>query len=494
MKLNKRHINNIALKMLVILQLSFLSIMGIGCKKLIEVPAPTTSITSASAYNDDATAASVLTGIYASIAQNNFIGGGLSSTSFFCGLSADELTLYSGANSTLFSAYYTNALTNVNGGYPGDFWGVSYAIIYDANSAIQGLTATTSLTPAVKQQLLGEATFMRAFCYFYLVNLYGDVPLVTGTNYTTNAVVPRTPKAQVWQQIITDLKTAQGLLSKNYLDATLLNVTSYRVRPTYWAATALLARVYLYYGNLTGNASNYAKADSAASVVIANTSQFSLEPLTNVFLANNNNEAIWQLQPVTANENTPDAWTFIIPSTGPNAGQSPVYLNNSLLNSFEAGDQRKTNWVDTITVSGTLYYFAYKYKSATYGAAVTEYEDVLRLGELYLIRAEAQANGAGNGLSGALADLNAIRTRAGLPNSTATQSTIAAAILHERQVELFTEWGHRWLDLKRTGNIDAVMSVVCPEKDGTWSSYKQLYPIALTELQRDPFLVQNQGY
>jgi len=95
----------------------------------------------------------------------------------------------------------------------------------------------------------------------------------------------------------------------------------------------------------------------------------------------------------------------------------------------------------------------------------------------------------------AQADLNAIRTRAGLPNTIAsTQPALLTAIQHERQVELFTEWGHRWLDLKRTGNIDAVMTIICSQKGSSWSSYQQLYPLPLVDIQMDPNLVQNIGY
>ncbi len=118
---------------------------------------------------------------------------------------------------------------------------------------------------------------------------------------------------------------------------------------------------------------------------------------------------------------------------------------------------------------------------------------VLRLAEQYLIRAEARAE-TGD-LTGALDDLNVIRSRAGLANSTAsTQEEILAAILHERQTELFTEWGHRWLDLKRTGNVDDVMPTVAAEKGGSWETTDQFYPVPLSEIDRNPNLTQTPGY
>ena len=85
--------------------------------------------------------------------------------------------------------------------------------------------------------------------------------------------------------------------------------------------------------------------------------------------------------------------------------------------------------------------------------------------------------------------------RAGLPETTpTTQREIEEAILHERKVELFTEWGHRWLDLKRTGAMDSVMTRVAGEKGTTWQPYFKLFPIPQYEIQQNPNLVQNPGY
>ena len=468
-----------------------------GCKKLVDVAPPTTSITGASVYTADATAAAVMTGMYANISTASPVTvGAIPSLSLYPELSGDELTLWSGVITVNTNSYYKNSLSANTAGY--EYWNTLYPYILRCNLAIEGLNASTSLTPAVKQQLLGEAIFMRAFFYFYLVNLYGDVPLSLSSDYTATEALSRAPAGQVYLQIITDLRNAANLLSPNFLDATVLNNSAERVRPSKWAAEALLARTYLYYANL-GNSSYYAKADSAASVVIANTAQFSLSTINNVFLRAGlgNNEAIWQLQPVNTNSsytNTPDAYFFIITTAGPGQGaNSGAYLSNGLLNSFEAGDLRKMNWVGSVTANGILYYYPYKYKLIT--GPVNEYSMMLRLGEQYLIRAEARAQ-EGN-IAGTQADLNAIRTRAGLSNTTAaTQGTLLTAIMQERRVELFTELGHRWLDLKRTGTVDLVMGTggACAAKGGTWVTTQQLYPLPPYDLQLDHNLKQNSGY
>jgi hypothetical protein len=472
-----------------------LSLAMTGCKKLVEVDPPVTSVTGASVYGADATASAVLTGLYFKISGGVFYspGSGITTLSMYAALSADEFTLWSGVTNATQLAYYTNTLSTVTAG--SEYWSPAYANIFTCNSAIEGLNGSAALTPAVKQQLLGEAKFMRAFFYFYLVNLYGDVPLIVSTDYKVNAALGRTPRAQVYQQIIDDLKEAQGLLSSDYLDATLLKVTSERVRPTKWAATALLARTYLYNGD-------YANAEAQASIIINNSPAYKLVSLNSTF-GKNSNEAIWQLQPVTTGTitNTQDGYYFTVPAAGPNStlvNGNPVYLNTRLLNSFEANDKRRTigNWVNSVTVNGTTYYYPYKYKVST-GTSVSEYLMVLRVGEQLLIRAEARAQqNKITGPGSAEPDIDSIRVRAGLLGVTAnTKDAMLAAIYHERQVELFTEWGHRWLDLKRTNAVDTVMGVVTPQKGGiTWSTNQQLYPLPAGDLQKNPNLAQNNGY
>jgi hypothetical protein len=119
------------------------------------------------------------------------------------------------------------------------------------------------------------------------------------------------------------------------------------------------------------------------------------------------------------------------------------------------------------------------------------------LAEQYLIRAESRVHGASGGIIGAIDDLNVIRMRADLPplSYNLSQSEVVQAILQERRIEFFAEFGHRWLDLKRTDNVDSVMQVITPLKGGgQWKSFQQYYPIPYSELLRDPKLKQTPGY
>jgi len=464
---------------------------GISCKKLVRVDTPPTSLSETNIFTNDATAAAVLTGIYAKMSADNSNSTitGFTSISLYSSLSADELSLYD-PNDQTYGGYYRNALTSSPNVSTIDYWSTIYPLIFITNAAIDGLNSSSTLTPAVKQQLLGEAKFMRAFCYFYLVNLFGDVPLVLSTDWKANTSLTRASKAQVYQQIIDDLKDAQNLLHTDYLMSDAL--TPYpansmeRTRPTKWAAAALLARVYLYTGD-------YPNAETQATMVIDSSALYVLSGLDSVFLKNST-EAIWQLQPVGTgtNSNTGEGRIFILPPSGP-AFDFPVYLSTDILNSFESGDQRRVHWVDSVATAGTIYYFPFKYKIGAVTTTTQEYCMVLRLAEQYLIRAEARIQQ--NDIGGARNDLNIIRARAGLGNTSANDKpSLLAAMLQERRVELFTEWGHRWLDLKRTNTVDAVMSLVTPTKGGTWATTAQLYPIPLTELKTAPQLAQNPGY
>lgn len=453
-----------------------------GCKKLIEVNTPTTSISTKNVYTNDQTAIAVLTGLYTIISGSPATGSDLTSIGLITGLSGDELTLYSGAGDPRLKAYYQNNLKN-NTSFT-DFWAAIYNEVYVTNAAIEGLNSSSSLTPSVKQQLLGEAKFYRAFCYYHLLNMYGDVPLVIGTEYTVNIILSRSPKEKVWALIISDLQDAETLLTPNYLDGSLLAETTERIRPTKWAAAALLARSYLYTGD-------WKNAELRSTEVINNTALYNLDSLNKVFLMNSR-EAIWQLQPVNYHSNTEDAKIYVLPSTGPSIF-TPVYLSPQLINSFEPNDQRKRRWVDTVTSAGILYYYPYKYKLNSIDDPLGEYNTVLRLGEQYLLRAEARAQ-QGN-IKGAKDDLNLLRNRAGLQDYTNTdQVQLLAAIYHERQVELFTEWGHRWFDLKRIQTVNKVMEKVTPLKGGSWSPNWQLFPLPSYDIRTDGNLTQNAGY
>lgn len=453
-----------------------ISLFSISCKKFVTVDPPVTSPPSSTIYETDATAIAVLNGIYSQLVTSNIAGGSKSITALTA-LNSDELKNYS--VDPLLEQSYSNALRNSS---TFDFWGNLYKFIYATNSVIEGLNKSTGVSETVRQQLLGEVKFLRAYLYFYLVNLFGDVPLLLTTDYKANAKAGKTSTSEVYGQIIIDLKEAQGSLNENYIALDGILTTTERVRPNKFSATALLSRAYLYNGE-------WANAEAEATKVIGSSKYSLVTNLNNVF-KKNSSEAIWQLQPVIQQYNTADAIAFIL-TTAPGANYN-FALSDTLVSGFEANDARKTNWVRSLTSAGKTYHYPYKYQVTTAQPA-SEYVMMLRLAEVYLIRAEARTRQ--EKISEAQADLNTIRTRALLPTTTAaTQTLLITAIEAERQHELFTEMGHRWFDLKRLDRINQVMSTFTPLKGGTWSPDWRFYPIPQNEILLNTNLIQNDGY
>ena len=256
--------------------------------------------------------------------------------------------------------------------------------------------------------------------------------------------------------------------------------SSGQVRPDVLVASALLARVYLY-------RQQWQDAYNAANTVISS-GQYSLVTDLNQVFLDGSTEAIWQLPATGPNQVTAEAYNFIPQTSGT---VPPFPLNTWLINAFEPGDLRMQDWLGQVSVGGQTFYYPYKYKNVLTSSPTTEDYMILRLAEQYLIRAEASAE-LGNGVA-ALADVNTVRARAGLAASTAdpsSQPAVLNAVMHERQVELFTEWGSRWYDLKRTGLAATVLST---EKTG-WNINAALYPVPLLQLQDDVNLKQNPGY
>jgi starch-binding outer membrane protein, SusD/RagB family len=477
---------NTALRFFILI---FLCVTCFSCKKLVEVDPPYTSVNAENIFSSEANSIALLTSVYGKMSQASILSGGITSVSVFTGLSSDELTLYSGAFSNkIYLGYYQNSLlSSTTGAF--DIWVNIYPLIYTINFSIKGLSNNEKLSRPVRDQLLGEAKFVRAFFDFYLVNLYKNIPLVLTEDYQVNSNLQQSSPEDIYKQIIADLNEAINLLSSKYLDKTLLGETNERVRPTKWVASSLLARVYLYLGN-------YSASEVAATSVISNSSMYLIADSLNGVFLKSSPEAIWQLQPVNSGWNTSDAQTFVITANG-FIGSNPVYISDQLLNAFEADDQRQFKWLNSYTKSGIVYHFPFKYKSAKLNDPVTEYSVVFRLGEQFLIRAEAKAmQGNLSGNNGAIEDLNVIRRRAGLLDyfGVEEKDSVLTAINHERQVELFTEWGHRWLDIKRTGQVNSVMPSVTNLKGGVWSSNWQWYPIPQTELLKSPGFKQNLGY
>jgi len=465
-------------KMTIIFGIVF-SIMFTSCKKFLEIDPPKSSLVNETVFQNNDQATSAVTGMYTVMANaSSYASGSGNSITCFAGLSSDELIGYNTANKPFYENQLYPELAGVRTLYSG-----IYQSIYTANAVLEQLVISTGVTPPVKAQLRGEALFMRAFGHFYLVNLFHKVPLLLSTDYRITQKASQASVQNLYHQVIDDLLLAETLLNDAY-------PTDGRVRPNKSAVQAMLARTYLYM-------SDWANAEKYASLVINKTNTYSMVNLDAVFLVNSK-EAIWQLMPAT-NTNASDGTLFIPPAL--TAAPLVVSLSSEFaLNAFEANDNRKDMWVRNYTHSTGTYYYPYKYRARLASTPATEYSVVLRLAEQFLIRAEARINQDKIDLG--IADLNSIRTRArplptiSVPNPLPPLSAMlnkAAALLaveQERRVEMFCEWGHRWLDLKRTERANLILS---PKKT-QWQTTDLLYPVPQDEINRNPNIKQNDGY
>ncbi|MET0636632.1 MAG: RagB/SusD family nutrient uptake outer membrane protein [Chitinophagaceae bacterium] len=440
---------------------------SVSCKKFLVVDAPPMLTTTDYVFASDATAIATIDGIYSAMQANGnqFSAGAVT---FYAGLSSDELLYYSPSSRDLFAS---NDITEASHSILEDqFWNPAFNYIYTANLTLDKLNGSTGVSDGIKKRLTGEAKFIRAFCYFYLVNLFGDVPLALAADYRINEKLPRADITVVYGQIKSDLREAITLLPES-------NVGNARVRPSKWAAMAMLSRVCLY-------TQQWKEAETAASAILAS-NMFQLTTSPASVFGKASPETIWQLQPVQSNIATWEA-SEILPST---TEAPPSYIiPANFVNLLEAGDTRGA-WFSQRLFLGETVCYPTKYKQLQQSGTLNEYYVVLRLAEQYLIRAEARSQlGL---LDDGVSDVNEIRIRASLsPVTINNKADLELAIERERRVELAAEWGHRWMDLKRTNRASAILAPVKP----LWGPTDVLWPIPLKQLQANPQLVQNDGY
>ena len=446
-----------------------LAIAFSSCKKLIEIPAnPNDKVSTPRVYSDSLNVLGALTGIYANFGTGGF-GGSINTgyTSIYTSLASDELV------SLNPNEFYANEI-QVTSGTVSEIWRTAYAGIYQCNAFLEGLAASDGVSASFRQQVTGEVLTARSLYYFHLVNQFGDVPIITGTDFKVNALQKRMPADSVYDFILKDLTSAAGMLKVQY-------PSPGRMRPNLHVARALLAKVYLYSGAWQQ------AADLSGQIIESGT--YELVDPTKTFL-DGSKEALWQMPSLSTFAGIVDAMSLVPWS---NTIAPNYYLSSYLTDAFEANDLRKQAWLSLNTVvSGTTttpYYYPGKYKKTDVYATPLEGYMIFRLSEQYLINAEALAKL--NQLDAARMSLNKVRNRAGLLNTTAvSQDEVLAAIEKERFTELFAEQGNRWYDLKRTGKITSVLG----ERKPGFTATDALYPIPLNEINTNINMTQNPGY
>jgi hypothetical protein len=455
---------------ILIIVLSLSCILTVSCDSFVETEMPESQLPSSGVFDSYATASAALTDIYSKIRDKGMLTGQSSGISNTLGNYTDELNFYGLPNASA-SSFYINALLPGNN-IVQDYWSTAYNQIYAANSVIERSKRSTNLTEEQIKQLSGEALFIRALLHFYLTNFFGDIPYIISTDYKTNAKASKMTSSETRNLILQDLNKAIELLPSEYIRAE-------RTRPNKYVALALQARVYLY-------DEKWAEAANASSAVLNALSLYTLQnDLKTVFLKESK-ETLWQLQPSVSGKNTNEAAAFIFFTVPPSSSA----LSTELINSFQIGDLRKNNWTGSLSNGALTWYYPFKYKEFYSTPVSKEYSVVFRLSEQYLIRAESRARQGD--LIGAKEDIDKIRFRAGLNKTSAVSKQESIdAVLQERKWELFTEYGHRFFDLKRCVLLDEVLSNIKPG----WNITDKLFPLPQNEINLNPNLLpQNEGY
>jgi hypothetical protein len=427
-------------------------------------------------------------------------------------LASDDAYAGGGSNTDNpgMQAWNTFTLSSATPNVPPDLWSRNYSGIYRANVVLEKVTGVPGLTDALKARYTADMKFLRAYYYFDLVRLFGNIPLITAVLQQSDFFNQLQVKpALVYAQIEKDLNDAIPNLPAT-LDP------SENGRATKGAAQALLGKVILYQNDNT----RMQEAANDFEQVNSSPNYHLLPNYGDIFIPTNkfNAESVWEIVHTNASGRSwgsfgNDDGNVGVQMVGPRAYTGPVYESNTAGYGFNPltlslvtalkGDPRYAATVvniDSLAKAGyctydkTGYqntgYFVRKFAPlAQYQATVgviplnwTNDEIEIRLADTYLMEAEALVRGSGD-MSKAQSYLDKVRARVGLPSVPAT----LANIYNERRLELATE-GHRFFDLVRTGQASTVLA-----SKGFQAGKNEILPIPLQELNNTK-LVQNPGY
>ncbi|MEQ9289481.1 MAG: RagB/SusD family nutrient uptake outer membrane protein [Cyclobacteriaceae bacterium] len=406
-------------------------------------------------------------------------------------------------------------------------WNPLYQAIFRANVAISELSTRTfeGSEEVTRGYLIAEAQWLRAWSYFHLTQLFGNVPmpLVPAQSIET-ANLPATPREAIYAQIISDLQDAEANLP------TIRTIPAELGRPNVGTAKFLLAKVYLTMaGAQVNDASKMALAHSKIKEVIDNASAYGYELLpsyADAIYIDNNSERVWAIQQTQAVEGQGTAGTFVwagIGSTngGVPRGQAHGGWTQEFYDLYESGDTRRDvtmqySYIHSDTGEETFFsgqpvadYDGDPYKQ-TWGIPNNKYKDsdqgccdgdpdiiYYRYSDALLMYAEAE-----NSLNGPTATayeyLNMVRERGGasaLTPGSHTKEEFAELMFTERLLE-FTFECQELYDIRRLGKVQEIIeSAPLPVKEGTvYKAAFEVWPIPNTEVNANAELEQNPGW
>jgi hypothetical protein len=412
--------------------------------------------------------------------------------------------------------------------YPAGTWTADYTGIYRCNILLDQLAANGSvLTPALRTRYEGEAKFLRALYYLDLVRYFGKVPLIDhALEPQVVAKINRSPVADVYGLIISDLTTAIANLPASYAAADVGRATS-------WAAKGFLGLVYLTrsgpsYG-IAGpgmDSNEYAKAYALFNDITTNGPyQFATgtNAYANIFsyTNENNREVVFDVQYISGGVGQGASYPSILVTnnyfnaigvgTTFGTGDELRPASNNLLNSYATGDLRKAfslqaNYSTTTTPILTEPRAAFKkyINGALRGTSRTDWPInfiVMRYTDVLMMKAEAILKGGGGAQADVDAIMNQVRARAGVAGT--VTGTTYDQLMEERRREFVGE-GLRWHDLVRSGKAVTTMNAWILEQEPVPGTRRMryplnnndvLYPVPQAELAASSYLYeQNPGY
>jgi len=498
-----------------------LILFSASCKKEFLEQKDPNAIELATSFRTPDDVLSAVNGIYQSLRSSNNIGEN-------SGLWTDERSDDTGRNDNQSNAgepfQFGDFSILPSNTYLKSHWVSMYTTISRANVVLSNIDQVTFTDPAVKQQYVAEAKFLRAVAYFHIVRLWGDVPLVTKQLVTPEDVAANTfreKQATIYALIVADLKDALNSNLPNLQTGAGIGRTSKA------AINATLGQVYLTMATTQDQANRQSNLNGAKTYLLAvyNMRTFgalSTIPYTDVFDVTKKStcpELIWQIvnkqgdpnysSSIAAN-NQPTGETINSLKTTTGVGGNVI---PDLIKDYENNDPRMAFSVKYANASAVKDYFITKFRDTSPAASNLGYGGndwiLIRYADVILMLAEV-SNYLGD-TAGAIQYLDMVRARAGVPlyavvSATPAYSskypTLRLAILHERRVELAFEH-HRWFDLLRTFSPDELVSYFKSKSQAdfgiarlaNFSAKDRYYPIPFDEYKLDPTrMYQNPGY
>jgi hypothetical protein len=431
-----------------------------SCSRMLDIE-PTDAISSSEAIKDKAGLDKATTGAYDALQQVGLYGR---NRVILGDLAADNLKW---TGTTLDYGQVDQNQVPIDNSFVEGLWAGAYDGINRVNNILAALPGIGGLTNAERAAFEGNALFLRALFHFELLTYFGGVPVKTTPTLDVEQVdQARNTPEEVYDRVIADLTEAEAKLSSpgDTPDG----------RASSYAATALLARVYLTRFHAFDNPQDAAMAISKADQVISS-GEYSLAPEFELLFAGPSDEIIFKVVFSVQDRNRLAEYNF--PRSL--AGRYEVAPEDGFVQDFDPLDSLRRK--ACLAVDSVGDYYAFKYRDLSGGSDPVF---VIRLAEMHLIKAEALA--FTNGEEGAIRqNIDIIRERAGLsPTPASNFNEFKLAIENERRFEFAFE-GHRWFDLVRTGRAVIVLGI-----DPNFV----LYPIPLSEMTTNGAMEQNPGY